>query len=128
MNNKNEKAENKTVRNKNWTQAAAIKLAKRVEEICPPFGCHVGLTGGCLYKQGKRKDCDLVIYRIRQVESIDIGGLLAALESIGVTIWKGFGFCYKCDYQGKNLDLLLPEEPGGDYQDEESTSEQDPCD
>src|ERR1035437_5571090 len=54
-----------------WTQTEAIELCVKVEAICPKYGCHVALTGGLLYKQGKRKDCDLLFYRIRQVEQID---------------------------------------------------------
>jgi len=95
-----------------WTQQEAVNLAKIVESFAPDYGCHVGLTGGCLYREGPRKDCDLLFYRIRQAESIDIEGLLKALESIGVIILRGFGFCYKCAYGLKDLDLLIPEEPG----------------
>lgn len=43
-----------------WTQAEAIALCREIEQICPRFGCHVALTGGCLYKDGPRKDADLL--------------------------------------------------------------------
>ena len=50
----------------NWTQQHAIELCKRIESVCPRYGCHVALTGGLLYKDGPRKDCDILFYRIRQ--------------------------------------------------------------
>lgn len=50
-----------------WTQEEAIQLCRLLEALAPTFGCHVALTGGCLYKDGERKDCDILLYRIRQV-------------------------------------------------------------
>jgi hypothetical protein len=43
-----------------WTLAEAVEVCRQVEAICPPFGCHVALTGGTLYKDGERKDLDLL--------------------------------------------------------------------
>lgn len=60
-----------------WKQERAIKLARLVAGGCQIYGCHVALTGGCLYKDGDRKDCDLIFYRIRQVDEIDRDGLFA---------------------------------------------------
>jgi len=45
------------------TQLEAIGIAQTVEPIACRNGGHVALTGGCLYKDGPRKDLDLVIYR-----------------------------------------------------------------
>lgn len=99
-----------------WTQAEAIDLAKKLEEISPKFGCHVGLTGGCLYRDGERKDCDILFYRIRQVEMIDKEGLLKELFDNGIVTLADYGFCVKTRRNGKSLDLLFPDEIGGDYQ------------
>lgn len=100
----------------NWTREEALELCAKVETICPRFGCHVALTGGLLYKSGPRKDCDLLFYRIRQVEQIDFDGLFAALfAEIGLRQTTGFGWCYKGDYLGKPLDMFSPEEQGGEY-------------
>lgn len=93
-----------------WTQAEAIALCAAVEAVCPQFGCHVALTGGLLYKTGPRKDCDLLFYRIRQTPKIDIDGLWAALAEIGLTVLRGFGWCYKAKYQGRGVDCFFPEE------------------
>ena len=102
-----------------WTQAEAISIASIFEQIAPQFGCHVALTGGCLYKFGERKDCDLVIYRIRQVPEINIQGLLEALTKYGVELMSDHSFCKKCRWMGRTLDLLFPEFVGGDYGDDE---------
>jgi hypothetical protein len=98
-----------------WSRIEAINLCILIESVCPAFGCHVALTGGSLYKQGDRKDCDILFYRIRQVPAIDEDGLFAALAEIGI-VWKsGFGWCHKAEYQGKAIDMFFPEEQGGEY-------------
>ena len=98
-----------------WTQAEAIELCREIELICPKFGCHVALTGGLLYKDGERKDCDLLFYRIRQVKAIDMEGLFDALKSIGVCKTQGMRWCFKGYYDGKHpgegqIDMFFPEE------------------
>ena len=93
----------------NWTQPEAIELCRLVELVCPQFGCHVALTGGVLYKDGPRKDCDLLFYRIRQRKDIDLKGLWRALGILGVNKHSGFGWCYKALYRGKPVDCFFPE-------------------
>lgn len=96
----------------NWTQAEAIELCVKIEAICPKFGCHVALTGGLLYREGPRKDLDILFYRIRQVERIDIDGLFGALDGIGLVEHSGFGWCHKATFNGKSVDCFFPEEDG----------------
>lgn len=96
-----------------WDQSEAIELCRKIEAICPAFGCHVALTGGCLYKDGLRKDADILFYRIRQVGEIDIDGLFAALGNLGVEKTGGFGFVHKALYRGKGIDFFFPESEGG---------------
>jgi hypothetical protein len=98
-----------------WTQADAISLCIEIENICPPFGCHVALTGGNLYKTGPRKDCDILFYRIRQVEVIDVDGLLDALTKIGLGHSGDFGWVKKATYRGKSVDMFFPEFDDGEY-------------
>lgn len=94
----------------NWTQQEAIELCTRIEAICPNHGCHVALTGGLLYKDGERKDCDLVLYRIRQVAEIDFEGLKTSLAEIGFTDFEPHGYWLtKAKYQGKTVDFFRPE-------------------
>lgn len=102
-----------------WMQIEAIDLCRKIEAVCPRFQCHIALTGGLLYKDGRRKDCDLLFYRIRQAKEIDMAGLWSALESIGITKKSGFGWCYKVKYQGKKIDCFFPEEQSGEYNAEE---------
>ena len=104
-----------------WTQAEAIALCIKIEAIAPNFGAHIALSGGCLYKEGSRKDCDLILYRIRQCPKIKFEKLFDALLDIGVEKVSGFGFCHKLEYQGKKIDLLSPEEEGEEYPEEDET-------
>lgn len=95
-----------------WTQGEALELCRVLERIAPEHGAHIGLTGGLLYKSGPRKDCDIIIYRIRQVEEIDTDGLFAAFANAGVEKVSGFGWCHKATYRGKKIDFFFPEEVG----------------
>jgi hypothetical protein len=97
-----------------WTQKDAIELCIKIEAVCPAFGCHVALTGGTLYKDGERKDCDILFYRIRQTPEIDKAGLFKALADIGLIEQRGFGWCHKATFNGKGVDCFFPEEDG-DY-------------
>lgn len=98
-----------------WTQAEAIELCKKVESVCPVYGCHVALTGGLLYKEGERKDCDIMFYRIRQRAKIDIDRLWDALRAIGLDKKSGFGWVFRAVYNGKSVDCFFPEEQAGEY-------------
>lgn len=101
-----------------WTLEEAVAVCRQVEAICPPFGCHVALTGGTLYKDGSRKDLDLLFYRIRQEPEIDMDGLWGALSTIGIEQDRGFGWCYKATLNGRPIDCFFPEEQGGEYPEE----------
>jgi len=93
-----------------WTQAQAIALCIEIEKICPTVGYHVALTGGTLYKEGERKDIDLLFYSIRQQEPSPFD-LFIALSSIGIVTGKHYGFVTKATYNGKNIDIFIPEMP-----------------
>ncbi len=92
-----------------WTLPAVMLLARAVEAIAPPFGFHVGLTGGLLYKDGPRKDADLLFYSIRQTVAPDQPGLIAALAGCGVTIKSTHGWMAKAEWRGMPLDLFFRE-------------------
>jgi hypothetical protein len=98
-----------------WTQQQAIDLCRKIEAIAPQYGCHVALTGGCLYRDGERKDADILFYRIRQWEQIDVVGLMAALVEIGVDPGRDHGWCHKATYEGRAIDFFFPERPGLEY-------------
>lgn len=101
-----------------WTQSEAIELCRKIECACPHFGLHVALTGGLLYKEGRRKDCDLLFYRIRQLtaDGIDWEALWVALASVGLIKTSGFGWCFKGEYQGKHVDMFNPDDGSKEHQ------------
>lgn len=119
-----------------WTQAEAIDLCRKVEPLLQPFGCHVALTGGLLYKDGPRKDCDLIIYR----QGLDFGKergsfedevdrqrLLVALEEAGIRVIVEYIRVVKCQLSErtedlKMLDLIFPEMDGEYVPDEKGTA------
>ena len=72
-----------------WVQSQAI------ESIAPKFGAHVALTGGCLYKDGERKDLDTVGFNIM--------------------LTQDFGWCKKAVFFDKKIDFLFPESTGSEY-------------
>jgi hypothetical protein len=96
-----------------WTHEQAVGLCRLIEPVAKNYGCHVALTGGCLYKDGVRKDCDILFYRIRQVERIDVPGLFAALADIGIERGQAFGdWLIKAHFHGKDVDCFFPEGSG----------------
>ena len=99
-----------------WTLTDAVELCKKIEAICPRFGCHVALTGGALYKDGPRKDLDILFYRIRQVDRIDEAGLFDALAQVGLAKVGGFGWCHKAMCGDRQVDCFFPETDGGAYE------------
>lgn len=89
-----------------WNLAEGVALCVAIQNLpSQKFHCHPALTGGLLYKQGPRKDCDIVIYQRGDVngkrEPIDWPGLWAALEGIGLRLIQDYGYVKKCLYQGK---------------------------
>jgi hypothetical protein len=105
-----------------WMQADAVGLCRRIEEVAPAHGFHVALTGGCLYKDGPRKDCDLLFYKIRQhsrdVAKHDFKALVTALRGLGLTMREGrpaFEWCVRASFDGKPLDLFFPDAEEGEY-------------
>ena len=96
----------------------AIELCRKIELICPMAQCHVALTGGCLYKDGDRKDIDLIFYRIRQADAIDYSLLFRILEQLDIKIHKSFKWVHKASYKGVGIDIFFPEAddaPGDDF-------------
>lgn len=90
-----------------WTQAEALRLCRRVEEYAPLYGYHVGLTGGCLYKDGWRKDCDLIFYEIYKGEPPNVEKLFESMERHGFKLGKEHGWLRKAIYEGKPVDCFF---------------------
>lgn len=100
-----------------WTQRQAIDLCIQLEAFAPQYGCHVALTGGCLYKDGPRKDVDVILYRIRQVERIELAGfIMRACADLGVMRTELHGWVTKLHLaDGRCIDLFDPTCDDGVY-------------
>jgi hypothetical protein len=103
-----------------WSLEEGLALCTAIHEIpSQKFNCHPALTGGLLYKQGPRKDCDIVIYQRGDVdgkrEPIDWANLWVALLGIGLELVNDFGYVKKCRYRGKTVDVFDPTQDGGNY-------------
>lgn len=97
----------------NWTLSEAIALLAAIEQFAPSFGAHVALTGGLLYREGARKDLDVVIYRIRQVPSINESGLLDKMKTeLGIELHdEGHSnFVLKAKQGERAIDFMFPED------------------
>lgn len=105
-----------------WSQAEAIAFCRQIHHLFPKFGCFIGLTGGCLYEDGERKDVDVLVYRNRQ-RKIDLVGLKQTLECNGITIKNDHGFCVKAAYGAKRVDFLFPDLGGNYYPKEDPNQE-----
>lgn len=90
----------------------AIELCKKLYNKTNNIFYYPALTGGTLYKEGDRKDIDLVFYSNRQksttkyelINSIyDIDNFVL-LEVYANWIWKA-------KYKGINIDIFFPEDP-----------------
>lgn len=93
-----------------WSHAEAVDLCRAVENIAPKYGCHVALTGGTLYKDGLRKDVDLLFYRVRHRPEIDVGGLFTALGYTGFSEFNHMSeWLTKAKVWGGSVDLFFPE-------------------
>ena len=95
-----------------WRMEDAIEVCTLIESIAPEYGFHVALTGGLLYKEGPRKDCDILLYRIRERHDPDWQGLWEALFMAGIVKLHDFGWCKKASWMGLNLDIFDPDASG----------------
>jgi hypothetical protein len=99
-----------------------ITLCKILEKVLRGAGLFPALTGGLLYKEGGRKDIDIVLYRHRQqLECFEVELIESLLESVGVTVTGFYGFVTKAKWEGFVVDIFNPETnlDGGAIYDEE---------
>lgn len=89
-------------------QHDGILLCKLINEKLT--GVYPALTGGLLYKDGDRKDIDIVLYRHRQdLDCFEVTDFEKELNGIGVKIMEHYGFVTKCEWLGYVVDLFNPE-------------------
>ena len=92
------------------TQQDGVRLCELLHEKLQPLGYFPALTGGLLYKEGNRKDIDIIIYRHRQkVEKFETTDIQLALLEVGVNITGFYGFVTKAEWQGFTVDIFNPE-------------------
>lgn len=87
----------------------ASDICRDIHAAIVDLDCHVALTGGTLYKDGNRKDVDVLFYRVRQKAHPPRESILAALRGIGFIIGKEYNWCTKSTYKGIDVDLFFPE-------------------
>lgn len=105
-----------------WTLQDGVALCTLIQDLpSQKFHCHPALTGGLLYKQPPRKDCDIVIYQRGDTggerQPIDWPGLWAALQEIDLLLIHDHGYVKKCTYKGRTVDIFDPTQDGGEYPD-----------
>lgn len=99
-----------------WSLEMALVLCRDIEAICPQYGCHVALTGGVLYKDGQRKDLDVLFYKIRQRHSVDVDGLFVALRKLGIVrVTEKEQWCIKAKFGPLPIDCFFPDADAGEY-------------
>lgn len=106
-----------------WIQQDAVSLCQLLEPVAARNRCHVALTGGLLYKDGPRKDCDIVVYFEGRKPSDDAVATFSACVDRPALLNDFWTSCQlqpmdiytrvvKCLYRGKPVDLLFPELDG----------------
>ena len=92
------------------TKDQAILLCKEIFRCLSGRGFYPALTGGLLYKDGDRKDIDIVIYRHRQnIQEFELKDLESFLSESGLSDFKHYGFVTKCAWNNLAVDLFNPE-------------------
>ena len=96
------------------TQQDGIKLCGILWSKLNDRGYFPALTGGLLYKEGERKDIDIVIYRHRQKhQQFEMTDIFELLEECGLYDLQHFGFVTKAKWRGVVVDLFNPESVSG---------------
>ena len=99
-----------------WERHEAVDLCRALYAISEEYGCFPALTGGLLYKAGPRKDCDILFYRHRQCEKINVAGLFVAMSDLGVKrLTEDDAWCVKALWREKPVDFFFPDAGDGDY-------------
>lgn len=99
-------------------ESIAHHLCHMIEQFAPEYDYHVALTGGCLYKMGKRKDVDIMLYQTRSSLKDHVcrrDDILERLGREGFQIHQTIDWLTKATYErdGKtyDIDFLFPNTP-----------------
>lgn len=101
-----------------WNLRAALELCSMIEHHPKRGDFHVALTGGCLYRDGYRKDLDLLFYAHEDVELNENFLTKFLTQNIGmVKVRKCNEWVTKYTYEGKPIDVFSVIRPtDGDYE------------
>lgn len=95
---------------------AAVELAAEIEPIAASVDCHIGLTGGVLYKNGPRKDIDFVVYKHNTEETAGCPVRRIDFEAKLIELGLKFGLrgprVSKAEWRGYSIDFIYAEEIG----------------
>lgn len=87
-----------------------ITLCKILEQTLKEAGLFPALTGGLLYKDGGRKDIDIVLYRHRQqLDQFEVEMIQPLLAKVDITVTGFYGFVTKAKWRGFVVDIFNPE-------------------
>jgi len=91
----------------------AIELCTKLYKELKHLGVFPALTGGTLYKEGNRKDIDIIIYA-KEENTCNLGSdnLAYYLARTGITEIKDFGMVMKAKYNDQYIDLIQPQFEG----------------
>lgn len=108
----------------------AIRICTVLYKLLEPYHVFPALTGGTLYKQGIRKDLDIILYKgssggelygrtLLNINKPLFNKIPKELSEIlsghGFTDLTDYGRVIKCKYEGTYIDLIMPEAPEGVY-------------
>lgn len=110
----------------------AIRICTVLYKLLEPYHVFPALTGGTLYKQGIRKDLDIILYKGSNGGELDLltqlqphrplvdktVNLENLLKEVGFQCISDYGRVVKCKYQDTDIDLIMPEAPEGTYPEE----------
>lgn len=98
------------------TLTDGVDFCREVNEELESQGLkgHVALSGGCLYKDGDRKDIDIIIYRPGSTDKapIDQRELFNIWLKLRCMPIRFFGRVTKMKWQGHHIDVIQPEYDG----------------
>lgn len=108
----------------------AIRICTILYKLLEPYHVFPALTGGTLYKQGIRKDLDIILYKGSNGGELDAKTMLdkhvPILNNVGTSLetllrnegfdgMTDYGRVIKCKYGDTAIDLIMPEAPEGTY-------------
>ncbi len=91
-----------------WTQQQALEVCFKLEPVIASLGMHIGLTGGCLYKNCPRKDMDIILYRHHGAELATFAQFLEALSAVQIVVMSIHHNVVKMfNSDGQSIDFIL---------------------